>query len=218
MSINLNDKILDFIYGEALKDATIRNTCSSDVRKQLVNFENDNNNIGYKIKELVHNYISDINNGKLNKNSCIDTIEKICEVIKNEDEKGFSFGNAQKLVNMSAKYFYISTLGSSKKQREKFKYCHCPMDRKMIKKLTNKDAIYWEIIHEGGIKNRQEINKKAWSRLKKEDKKQYMNYQKGIGILLKSKFFIEKYKEGLYPIEADYLMWRYAYESIEEIF
>ena len=38
----------------------------------------------------------------------------------------FTFGNAQKLINIVCKYFYIISYKDSS-VREKFKYCHCPM-------------------------------------------------------------------------------------------
>ena len=40
-------------------------------------------------------------------------------------------GNAQKLVNMVAKYMYIATYNDESK-RQLFNECHCPMDGRMI--------------------------------------------------------------------------------------
>ena len=79
-----------------------------------------------------------------------DTAIKICGRVNSQvkasnsgDGNKFTFGNAQKLINMTAKYYYISCCMNSAK-RENFKYCHCPVDCLLLEKVwkfirTNKE-------------------------------------------------------------------------------
>ena len=55
---------------------------------------------------------------------------------KNKSEKvvEFSYGNAQKLVNMTAKYIYIATYFNDD-YKDKFEKCHCPMDSLIVESL-----------------------------------------------------------------------------------
>lgn len=59
----------------------------------------------------------------------------ICNKInKAENPKNFTFGNAQKLINMTCKYFYILTY-NNENLRKYFACCHCPMDQNLLKKV-----------------------------------------------------------------------------------
>ena len=53
------------------------------------------------------------------------------ELFKAVNKDNFTFGNAQKVINMTAKYLYIICYADSA-FRDRFKYCHCPMDRVML--------------------------------------------------------------------------------------
>lgn len=70
---------------------------------------------------------------------------KICSSVNADkhkhNSKGFSFGNAQKLINMTIKYFYIMTYRDESK-RELFKNCHCPMDGNMLRIVYDKEKEY----------------------------------------------------------------------------
>lgn len=49
-------------------------------------------------------------------------------------DSSFGFGNAQKLINMTAKYIALGIYMDD--CREGFQYCHCPMDGIMVDKVT----------------------------------------------------------------------------------
>lgn len=51
-----------------------------------------------------------------------------------DDDSSFGFGNAQKLINMTAKYIALGIYMDD--CREDFQYCHCPMDGIMVDKVT----------------------------------------------------------------------------------
>ena len=69
--------------------------------------------------------------------SILDVLNEVKDIntkIKRIDpkHKGFTFGNAQKLVNMSAKYLYIACYANPE-MSTRFDFCDCPMDSIMIK-------------------------------------------------------------------------------------
>ena len=79
--------------------------------------------------------------------SCVPTDEMLEAYPENKREakrleKTFTFGNAQKLLNMTAKYIFISTYRHPC-LREKFNFCHCPMDGRMMKKAGLNGQIAW---------------------------------------------------------------------------
>lgn len=51
-----------------------------------------------------------------------------------DDDSSSGFGNAQKLINMTAKYIALGIYMDD--CREDFQYCHCPMDGIMVDKVT----------------------------------------------------------------------------------
>ena len=67
-------------------------------------------------------------------------------------KNGVSFGIAQKIVNMTAKYMFISCY-DNEQLRKKFTNCHCPMDKTMIKKVIE---TYRKLITAGEIKKDEE--------------------------------------------------------------
>ena len=46
----------------------------------------------------------------------------------------FTFGNAQKLINILMKYFYLHSFGNEK-EKDNFKFCHCPMDHQLLENV-----------------------------------------------------------------------------------
>ena len=64
----------------------------------------------------------------------LDTTINVCNIINEDKKNHFKFGNAQKLVNMILKYFYISTYNNDN-MRKGFQYCHCPMDQQLLEKV-----------------------------------------------------------------------------------
>ena len=71
----------------------------------------------------------------------------VCDIINRNKQNHFKFGNAQKLINMIIKYFYILSYNNND-IRKGFKYCHCPMDEQLLEnvwkektKLKNTDCL-----------------------------------------------------------------------------
>ena len=60
----------------------------------------------------------------------------VCDIINRNPENHFNFGNAQKLINMILKYFFITTY-NHEGSRDGFIYCHCPMDQQLLEKVWN---------------------------------------------------------------------------------
>ena len=134
----------------------------------------------------------------------------ICKSIndkKPEDaEDTFSFGNAQKLINMTAKHFY-SICYLDPTERFKFQFCHCPLDSIMVNEVWKKYRV------EKGISLRKnDLNAdfcKSWGDEGLDDGKQpelnsypdrYKRFQKAVKALIGD--------SDIYPIEFDYLIWK----------
>lgn len=69
----------------------------------------------------------------------LEIAHKICDAInQNKDrEDDFTFGNAQKLLNMTAKHCCIYTY-MNPSLWDIFKFCHCPMDGRMLENAWEK--------------------------------------------------------------------------------
>ena len=67
----------------------------------------------------------------LGKNPCFYDYEtRFKTELSKEEISGLTFGNIQKLINMTMKYLYIRYYDEC---RENFRCCHAPMDNRMIK-------------------------------------------------------------------------------------
>ena len=183
----MDDKLLKFAYDMAFRDATLRNAFikykSDESEESDEHFRSRKKLIRDGAFNDVKKYIDLIFAG------CKpDPLETIICISDKFREKGFSFGNAQKLVNMTSKYMYLTTY-YVKDSKELFENCHCPMDSIMIdvvKKMSNTYK-YKDI---------------SWSRLDVIDNKipqEYNDFQTEIVKLSK--------EEGCIPIEFDYLFW-----------
>lgn len=85
-----------------------------------------------------------------------------------DDDSSFGFGNAQKLINMTAKYialgFYMDDC------RENFQYCHCPMDGIMVEKVITLLEGREDIRETFGLEKRGwkgVLRDTAWSKIEK---------------------------------------------------
>ncbi|MCR5736588.1 MAG: hypothetical protein K6G64_02940 [Eubacterium sp.] len=209
MSDSMKEKIFDFVYYEALKDATLRNTCESKSRDVVLG----ETKVAKQIKEEVYNYIKTILNNEMDEDTCIETIRKVAKKTKT-DAPGFTFGNAQKLVNMTAKYFFILTYEQEKK-RKNFRHCHCPMDESMIEAVKGYHEELKELVKEKDsqcfecFKYKKSIDK-SWSTLtmSEEDQEKYLNFQKWIKEISRLDSFVKKYGKGNCSLEIDFLLWK----------
>lgn len=192
--IEVDKLIFDFVYELALRDAVMRTAYwgdKSELRKNEY------------AKNIVRDYADDI----INKKSFdyYDIAKKLCDEFnseKNSDHQ-FTFGNAQKLLNMTMKYLYIMCYKNNE-LRDEFQNCHCPMDGIMIDKVINElkklksegDSSVQQYTQRGYIGK---LKGKPWSRLVSDDKAVYEQFQKSVKFLAK--------KQDLYPLEYDYFLW-----------
>ena len=200
---NIEDLVFDFIYEESINDA-IRRTAAASSKSIIMKIE--------KVKKAVREYANHIIDGIDKENNpeleiskkcfmqCIDSIFGAIEEYKNEKKVDccFTFGNAQKLVNMTMKRLYIRYYGTSKANG--FKYCFCPMDRRMRDKVASK----YNNIFDKSVAYDPEC---AWSKMNvpgkdKDGIDNFWLFQKAVDDLLSD----EKYKEYKNRLEMDYFL------------
>lgn len=181
-------RIFDFVYEMAMRDATMRTAFSGDRKNIRQNLQ---------AKNAVHRYIDNILSG--NEYDFYETES----VVENALSKyGFSFGNCQKLINMTAKYFYIASYGNEV-IRKNFEKCHCPMDSVMIK---NAVSFYLQKKDDKVCGDAKGVKKAlanvSWSILTRDQGNapyQYELFQKVIANLAK--------EDDMTPLEYDYYAW-----------
>lgn len=203
----LDGRIFNFIYGCALHDAVLQKAFKGE-RKWIEEIT--------EAKEFVKEYINDVISGNLideskHERKFLETAQNVCRAVnsKKPDSVGlFSFGNAQKLINMVAKHVYAHTYSihlacnGSMSIRENFRYCHCPMDSIMLEK-----------IEKAAKDNKIELVsnfRKSWGSEdfeKDEDGKvkipsRYVSFQKAI------KEIIQANNGDIFSIEYDYVEWK----------
>lgn len=191
--MTVDDKIFNFIYTIAMRDATLQQ--AFDLTKSGLTQKSDLLNCS-AAKKLVRKYVDDIMAGK---NPDFYAVEKDVETAFGQfiPGKNFTFGNCQKLINMTVKYFYIVTY-SCPNIRSHFNDCHCPMDNVMIK--TVKRELKNNKIPLKDFNITSEELSKSWSRIVQGDTSQYDAFQEIVKYLAQ--------KQGVSPIEYDYLMWK----------
>ncbi len=198
----MQKKAFEFIYGCALQDATLQKAFKgeknwikqSDAPVMLLN--------EYILKVLNNEFLSQANHDAF----FLDTANKICAQINNNKPEGketdvFSFGNAQKLINITVKHTYTFCYHTHS-LREGFRFCHCPLDSVMLENVWNlcKGKIdlgkkydfckAWGA--EGMIGNAQpELDKLP---------ERYSLYQNAIRNLIGC--------GDMFPIEFDYIIWK----------
>lgn len=194
----MQDYLFDFAYGEALRDA---------INQQA--FKGEKNYL-YDCKEgkaAVRKYIDDILKGE---HPSFEDAEKNTEKIFNdyiksqrpESNQRFTFGNTQKLINMTVKYIFISAYAQSYEEfRKLFSDCHCPLDRLMAgmvrEEFDKADDEAAQRIKKQLSDNYKRINKDmTWSNI---DVETYNCYQQMVRLLAE--------KEKLIPIEYDFVKW-----------
>lgn len=184
--MQIDDRLYDFAYLMAFRDATMRLAFRNDRGKTPEQFAIIKKGLFYECKSRVKRYIDDIFcNKKPKPKECI---MDICRYSYSDGDDVFclSFGNAQKLVNMTAKYMFLASYLDEDK-REWFANCDCPMDGNMIRIARKKGNLKLNSVF-------------SWSKMNEKDIPQYEKFQKVISDLcIKEK--------GILPIEFDYLYW-----------
>lgn len=199
----MNDCIFHFVYDAALRDATLRNAYMGSLSILRENVE---------AKELVRAYIDRILSGRAGATELQETLlnveQSFARYLMQRDPKNvFTFGNTQKLVNMTAKYIFIACY-ADEALRENFRFCHCPMDSIMVdvvmRELDNVDQASLcpndlQVLQRFQARGNKTCLKKPWSRILVTDREQYHLFQEIV-------LFLSQRQE-VTPLEYDYLMW-----------
>lgn len=167
----IDGKIFDFAYELAMRDATMRTAFTGATIYALLGKRNPNTKrdatfeqkeSASRAKNAVWSYIEGIHTNKGYKDKdehdaiFLKTAKKVIEAFKEyrTGDSSFTFGNAQKLINMTAKYIALGIYMDDCK--ENFQYCHCPMDGIMIEKVI---AL---LEGRGGIRKKFGLEKRGW--------------------------------------------------------
>ncbi len=196
----MNSKIFNFIYNEAMTDAIRRTDCKG-CKEVLMSSD--------EAKVIVKEYVDNTINGK--KPDFYDVARRLTEDLKSKDKR-FTFGNAQKLINITIKHFYLLVYKTDNENpasmisRDVFAGCHCPMDRTMIRKvvLNYRAAIQNDPIERekkidcyiNEAKTCRDWSNIAWSKIDYPNIELYERYQAMVTYLC---------NKGIYPLEYDYL-------------
>ena len=198
--VKVKDFLFDFIYLNACRAATTRTELAS-CQKRV--FYND------KCKALVYKFVDSVmcgiyisqNQYDSNFNACVEEMIRCFN-----GSIAFTFGNAQKIINITLKFLYINCY-SSISLRDNFKFCHCPLDRKVkenawieLKSLKKQEMEQSELKEYDGLltpENRKILNQ-PWSKLESKNG-QYELYQRIIVFL--------SGRRGIYPLEYDFMSW-----------
>lgn len=197
--VDLDKNIFGFIFNESMDEA-VNQKAYKGKKKQLKNLC-DYESLEDELSKIIRNVL----NGNYERQEVydagfIETTINICNIInQKEGNNKFTFGNAQKLINMMMKYFYITCYGN-KAAKDKFKFCHCPMDQQLLKKV-------WDVRVNLRHKHNIELGKyvdfmKSWGN---EDFKdcsypdRYILFQEAVRVLAQEK--------GISPLEFDYNVW-----------
>lgn len=213
MDIDVYDeKIFDFIFIEAMGDATLRGAYNGDKRKLK-----ECSTLS-ELKDGLCKFVENVLNGSfLNQDhyneEFLELAKTVCrKIAKITGDSEFTFGNAQKLINMTLKYFFISTYGQSEEERAKFQFCHCPMDGMMTdvvwkeKQNSERNDRLREII----TCNYNEFHD-GWGKLEFKNgcyPKRYKEFQCAVRYLSK--------KDKIFPIEYDFCKWNESKISLSD--
>lgn len=195
---NTKNQIFDFVYLLSMREAVSRKAFAGN-KKDLIDITG--------AKDAVKDYIDDVLDGKLSSvrihdDAFLETAIAVCDSInKVIKSPKFTFGNAQKLINMVVKHFYI-IFYHNPSVRTLFEFCHCPVDSQMLENVWGLMKNYPSL----EIKPRKTEFCSSWS---KEDfaidngsrkiPERYAKFQRVVREVCKV--------EGCIPIEVDYYLW-----------
>lgn len=197
----MDEAVFRFVYHEALRDATLEKAYQGE-KKRL--FEN------IRAQDILRAYADRIIANQLTEKDFEETqgkIEASYAEFLTDGSAPFTFGNTQKLINMTAKYLYISAYGQPR-MRDRFRLCHCPMDsrivNRVIKALDATDRLQLRLSEKEELdrltrRGFKTYLRQPWSRITSADTAQYELFQRAVRFLSKQK--------GVFPIEYDYLFW-----------
>ena len=156
-TIDIKDKIFDFAYELAFRDATMRKAYQLEESEKIESdaYKNAKAEIKGKAKDIVREYVDRVVEG--NKPDFYEYAKKVDESVADPE---FRFGNIQKLINMTIKYIYIGCY-TKPEIRSNFKECHCPMDGIMLAKVV---AAYKELPNKNEDYLKYEVGEGKYSR------------------------------------------------------
>ena len=220
----VREKIFDFAYEMAMRDATLQKAYYDKDKENNKKHLLANRCAKGKVKEYIDCIIS--GNGIPNFFKTEEIVEFAFSKYLGNGYPDFTFGNTQKLINMTAKYMFISCYHDST-LRKNFKICHCPMDKIIIdeavkqfeEKYKDKGILSGKVaeiitrcnetieeynlgktISEGTFKTwKGYLKNNGWSKIKKNDIGQYIFFQELVLDLLVGK--------DLSPLEYDLCFW-----------
>ncbi len=176
----ITNSVFDFAYGGAMRDAVLRGAYNGE-RKGLVNNQD--------AKKKVRKFADRVLAGEFSSQEDYDLA--FYDTAEHIPLPNFTFGNGQKLVNMTLKYLYIGCYYNSN-MRNVFAFCHCPMDGIMLKKAWDKRTLLSDITL--GTYN---YFLKGWGA--DIDTARYKKFQKAIRFLAA--------EDGVTALEYDFLHW-----------
>lgn len=201
----LNDEIFRFICTAAMRDAVIQLAYKGKKKPLMASEVLDS--IKDKIEFLIDNVLNDTYTSQENYDrDFLDTTINISEFInKKVGNEEFTFGNAQKLLNIILKYLYIISYKNDGLQKN-FRFCHCPMDQRLLEDVWKKRAESCIKEDQIDLRNRNYFLK-SWGNENFEGDgnpgnafpERYMLFQKAVRCLAS--------KEGRNPLEYDYHIW-----------
>ena len=130
----MRKKMFAFLYGCAMHDAILQKAFDATEKKWIGEVEAP---IQY-VQEYVDMVLSNrFISPEEHDSYFLRLANRICSAINEEGEKrnitiAFSFGNAQKLINMTIKFVYGFCYHDGS-LRQGFRFCHCPLDSFMLK-------------------------------------------------------------------------------------
>lgn len=207
-----------FPYGLELRTA-IRNAIGRNAYRPLSGSKTEETErIAKKADPIIERYLQKVERGECDASEFMKCARKVAEALEVDPKETegrlekITFGNIQKLINISAKHRYIRAFLENMKgsgdwfdnpesPRNRFRHCHCPMDRILMKRTLaeyrkkGKDrsfvecgwsSIAWSKIVFGKTQNRYSIS-------------YYERFQDMVKELAAS--------EGILPVEYDIVHW-----------
>ena len=240
----IKEKIFDFALGEALTDATNRvySFLSKDEKNGNLKQKDKDDKISARkhtiinaSRDCIKDYITNVIATSGDEAITLDDIDclfyttaiTVCDNINNINKElkndTFTFGHAQKLINMTVKYLYIANYFTGH-MLDKFKRFHCPMDSKMKDCVVQEYKKHLSSNPKGeNLLNGISWSNVSWSKLnltKNEEDKQkcpaYDAYQKMVRYLAENTIDEDGNRIVLSPLEYDFYMWNNHEENSEQ--
>ena len=207
----MNNRTFSFIYGCALHDAILQKAFLGK-KDWIATVTSAQKPIKEYINSVLLGKFKEIDAKELHNNVFLQTAKDVCDLInKNRPDDAvdiFSFGNAQKLINIVVKHVYAHTYSLNILEhadiRENFRFCHCPMDSIMLShvwKMYKKEFGAEERMRELGDDFLKSWGSEDFDLIENEriQPQRYIRYQNAI----------EKLKDpDIFSIEYDYIVWK----------